>query len=122
VEPGHNLLVTGPNTSGKSALFRVLGDLWPVRSGVVGKPGGLASTSQLKNVFLVPQKPYNVFGSLGDLITYPQPANLRDPQLLELLKIVRLRHLADRPGGLSAEENWSDVLRCVPIFGCFGTT
>ena len=64
VEPGHNLLVTGPNTSGKSALFRVLGDLWPVRSGVVGKPGGLAAASQLKNVFLVPQKPYNVFGSL----------------------------------------------------------
>ena len=109
MDAGANLLVTGPNTSGKSALFRVLGGLWPVRAGVVHKPGG-AAADQLKNVFLVPQLPYNVLGSLGDMITYPHPADLNDPRLPELLRVVRLAHLAERPGGLAAEENWADVL------------
>jgi ABC-type uncharacterized transport system fused permease/ATPase subunit len=54
----------------------------------------------------------------ADLITYPQPADLREPQLMELLKVVRLAHLAERPGGLAAEDNWADVLRYNKLFPC----
>ncbi len=70
IEAGRNLLVTGPNTSGKSAIVRVLGELWPVRTGVIGKPGGASSgTEALRHVFLVPQRPYNVLGSLVRLFS-----------------------------------------------------
>merc|ERR1740117_2376797 len=63
VTPSRRLLVTGPNASGKTALFRVLGVLWPARSAgattaTADHPASLALTAG--GVFLVPQRVYSV--------------------------------------------------------------
>lgn len=58
IAPGKNVLVTGPNGSGKSGLFRILGGLWPIPNGTIQKPGG--NCVSLKDIYYVPQKPYNV--------------------------------------------------------------
>lgn len=60
---GKSVLITGPNGSGKTSLFRCLAGLWPIASGYLYRPSG--------GVMLVPQNPYLIFGSLRDNVTYP---------------------------------------------------
>ena len=88
-----------------------------------------------KDIFFLPQKPYNLLGSLREQIMYPSieiPSNITDGtiaeiqekirlmeldiQLLEILKTVKLDSLASRMGsgdamaGLSVFSDWSKVL------------
>eukprot|EP00937_MAST-01D_sp_MAST-1D-sp2_P000603 g603.t1 len=108
-----HLIVCGPNGAGKSSIFRCLGTLWPIPAGTITRPGGLKE-GLIADVFYLPQKPYNVLGSLHDQITYPDPPNstthgvLDDQKLRALLRIVELEYLMD----MSAEDtvNWEDKL------------
>ncbi|RHZ61634.1 hypothetical protein Glove_346g28 [Diversispora epigaea] len=109
VETGMNCLISGPNGCGKSSLFRILGDLWPLFDGTVTKP----SPSKL---FYVPQKPYLALGTFRDQIIYPDSeiiANSKgydDKRLMELLNVVHLDYLIEREGGWESVQDWADVL------------
>ncbi|KAH9249815.1 hypothetical protein BASA81_012410 [Batrachochytrium salamandrivorans] len=116
VQSGKSLLVTGANASGKSSLFRTLGGLWPIPEGRIYRPVDPQSrTLTPKQVFLVPQKPYSVLGTLADQITYPVHLKQRTQQdedkLFALLELVRVSYLVGREkGGWDAKSKWEDTL------------
>eukprot|EP00397_Hematodinium_sp_SG-2012_P001898 GEMP01001903.1.p1 GENE.GEMP01001903.1~~GEMP01001903.1.p1 ORF type:complete len:1281 (+),score=223.00 GEMP01001903.1:215-4057(+) len=88
VKDGDALLLTGHNGAGKSSIFRCLGGLWPV-TGAISKPHSL-------DIFYLPQKPYNVYGTLKAQVTYPKmPEELPDSILKVLLEEVGLEHLLE---------------------------
>ncbi|ORY95546.1 ABC transporter transmembrane region 2-domain-containing protein [Syncephalastrum racemosum] len=109
VSTGMNCLISGPNGCGKSSLFRILGDLWPLFGGTVTKP----AASQL---FYVPQKPYLPLGTFRDQVIYPDTAaeaaarGYDDRGLMDLLDTVHLGYLVEREGGWDVVQDWADVL------------
>merc|ERR1719329_174095 len=107
---GTSLLLTGHNGAGKSSIFRCLGGLWSVPSGTISKPGVPGTTGLHGTIFYLPQKPYNVFGTLRDQLTYPRDseAGISDTRVGELLRSVSLGHLLDVD--LGEVRNWEDTL------------
>ena len=103
LQKGGSLLITGHNGAGKSSIFRCLGGLWKVTEGSITKPS--------KEIFYIPQKPYQFLGTLRENICYPHLdslENLTDDRVKELLGKVGLGHLIAQSSDRSI--NWSDRL------------
>jgi putative ATP-binding cassette transporter len=126
---------------GKSSLIRAVSGLWREGSGEVcwfadpeqgghinsssssmshsNSSGSAPTRSAPANVFFLPQKPYNLLGSLRQQIAYPSFVDegetaadraAYDGLLLDLLRAVKLDALAARMGGLDVANDWSKVL------------
>ena len=113
IKPGENFLLCGPNGAGKSSIFRCLGGLWPIDEGRILRPAG--DTTGLHSLaFYLPQKPYTVFGTLVQNITYPKmDQDIDDNQLRALFRLVELEYLyvqTKAQGALSVVINWETRL------------
>jgi ATP-binding cassette subfamily D (ALD) protein 3 len=112
VKKGKNVVISGPNGCGKSSLFRVLGGLWPLHEGTVFKPGN-AKDGLSKDIFYLPQKAYNVIGSLRDQIIYPSTRSERsDSELRSLLNMFGIGYLSTRhEKGFDGVQDWDKLSR-----------
>lgn len=115
VAKGKSMLLTGHNGAGKSSIFRCLGGLWKIPKGEISKPG-YSECGLHQEVFYLPQKPYNVLGTLFDQLTYPATgkddasASISKSVLVDILERVDLLYLINRPGVLTDEINWEEAL------------
>jgi len=103
LEKGQSLLLTGHNGAGKSSIFRCLGGLWPIKGGKITKPGA-SKTGLHADIYYLPQKPYNVLGTLEDQLTYPldsKESPITPSEMRRLLNMVGLGYLLENKNSTS---------------------
>ena len=94
-------------------IFRCLGGLWNIPCGRITKPGVNGDDGLNAAVFYLPQKPYNVLGTLVDQLTYPERGVQRAVSTAELAQIldqVDLSYLLERERVLIDETNWEEAI------------
>lgn len=104
LKPGDRLLVSGPNPSGKRALFLAMAGLWSDGDGRIVRP---SRTSFLaRHPLLVP-------GDLRDQLAVGGPEGSGHPDdapVLAALEAVGLGPALERVGGLDSEHDWPNAL------------
>lgn len=108
LQKGENLIISGPNGCGKSSLFRVLGGLWPILGGKVGRPA-------IEYLFYLPQRPFVTDGTLKEQIIYPEHLSkddISDEEIFDLLRFVNLDSLIEtsEENCLEQVKDWEQVL------------
>ncbi|KAI1119144.1 lipid transporter [Nemania sp. NC0429] len=112
VRRGEHLLISGPNGIGKSAIARVLAELWPTYRGLVSRPKSIGEDG----IMFLPQRPYLSIGTLRDQVIYPDgELDMRlkrknEGDLKRVLDAAKLGYLPDREGGWDTRKEWKDVL------------
>ena len=101
---GDSLLLTGHNGVGKSSVFRCLAKLWKVNN-------KKATILRPKDVFYIPQKPYNVLGTLSDQMNYPDLSKTSTKaSMISALDKVGLGYLANRNNAFVNVVDWDKEL------------
>jgi ATP-binding cassette subfamily D (ALD) protein 3 len=116
IKPGENVMVTGPNGSGKSSLSRLLGELWPVQSGVMTKPTFGSADKGSAEVMFVPQKPYMVLGTLRDQLLYPHTRSQADRLQVTDEDLMHLLDMVDPNRIITTSWNFDEVRDWVKTF------
>lgn len=95
-------MITGSAGSGKTSLFRILGELWPVNYGTLVKP-------RKEDILFVPQNPYFVIGTLRDQLIYPH--NIEDMKNLNVTDddLNCIMEIVDPAKTILSQWKWDDV-------------
>ncbi|KEG11633.1 ABC transporter [Trypanosoma grayi] len=108
-QTGQPVLIMGCNGSGKTALFRTLCGLWPLRNGRLERP-------PLPQLLFLTQRVYLPPGTLRTQLIYPaveeeeRARGLSDATLLQFASDMGLGGVVEREGGLDAEKDWNESL------------
>ena len=101
---GQRLIVTGANGAGKTALFLATAGLWEGGRGRIVRPAA-------PHAMFLPQQPYAVGGKLRDHLLYGlKRDSIDDERVDDVLRLVGLKGVVERGGGLEAEGDWPNVL------------
>lgn len=100
LQAGDRLLIKGPSGCGKSTLLRALSGIWPYARGEVSYPAA-------GEVLFLSQKPYLPLGTLRMALYYPHAPQEDESELLALLAMSGLSHLASR---LDETDWWGQIL------------
>lgn len=99
VAPGGRLLISGSGGEAKYELFRTFAGLWDHGEGQVVRP-------DRDRLAFLPESPYAPPGRLRDQFA----VGATEAQIRDALRRAELEPLMDRPGGLDAEQDWSNTL------------
>jgi ABC-type uncharacterized transport system fused permease/ATPase subunit len=97
VRPGDSMFISGPSGIGKSSLFRVLGQVWPVSEGTVTIPHATP-----ENLLIITQFSYLPLCSQMDCCCFPKPPQeVSLDQVNDAVSLLGLSDVMARP-----EQNW----------------
>ena len=101
IDPGMHTLILGPYGCGKSAIFRVLGALWPLYFGTIHSP-------DLKDIIYLSSVPYIPAGPLSSIFSYPSNQKVNKQSMKFALETVKLSHLCEKIDS-ELNEDWKTL-------------